>query len=658
MSLLARPSFQRVSSKFDTLLRACAHPGLYRRNGFRTLGLPVPAELRTIARRADELRMHLELGGEPEGWAFAPEPAPDHDAVRAASRALQEPVQRLLDEFFWFWPLAYPESGDDEALGCLARGDTGAATVRWSEAASRGHPAAWHNLAVYQHLLALEWEQTAAADRALLNRLYGEASDYWRHVEGDDALWSRVEARVSAMNDPQLPAGAAAKLREALPEVIARIHAEKVVRHVAAGDEDAARLHLGFAGAHLPPERLVAVLEAALQPAVGRLDVLVAQARRPTGAIEPLQAVLKAAAPDLALLATIDGHPGAPHLHGHHARLLAEAVLDGLVAYQRASGDDASCLPLLLHLLDVATAPESAKRVEQAFEVMWTNALATARATRAGDEPALPPEHLTALELINRRVMPGVAALGLSGAAARATHARVAGWLRTIAEDALRFSPAHLGWALQVTDLALALSLDAANAEALRRGRVEWISRPLAVPPEPLELGAGEMRLRIDAGGVSLGGRRVSVDDLTGLMHGCTGFSTATPKEIAWCSEEETFALTEEFFTSLPGEVKGDAAMRAVLAAFHGFLVPALVTRTVAAVRAGGMLTFGPARLEAGGVGLGEGEVLTPFARLLLAYRGDFVILASETPPGTTVELDSQSSWNVVLLPHFVAALT
>lgn len=644
-----------MSSKFDTLLRACAHPGLYLRNGFRTLGLPVPAELRVIARRTDELRLHMELGGAPDEWAFAPKPAPDHDAVRAASRALQEPVQRLLDEFFWFWPLTYPASSDDEALGHLARCDTATATALWSEAAGEGHPVAWHNLAVYQHLLALEWEQAEEADRALLNRVHAEASDYWRHVEGDDALWQLVEARVAVMNDPQLPEAAATKLREALPEVLARIHAENAVRYVATGDEETARLHMGLARAHLPAERLAGVLETALQPAVGRLEALAALARRPTGVIEPLCAVLKAAAPDLALLAAVDGPDGAPHLHGHQTRLLADAVLDGLVAYQRASGDDASCLPLLFHLLDVATAPELVQRVEEAFGVMWSNALAAAL-TAAG-EP-FPPEHVVTLELINAVVIPGVSALGLSGAAAEATNARLAGWLKTVAEDALRLSPAHLGWALHTLDQALALPMDVANAQALRRIRAEWLAETPTPGMEPLELTAGETRLRIDASGVSLNERLVSVADLTGLRHAWVGFTAATPTEIGWCSAEESFVLSADFFAELPDGANDGAAMRAVLAAFHGFLVPALVARTVAAVRAGAVLSVGTATLGADGSALAEGEPLTPYARLLLAYRDDLVILASKNQPATTVELDPQSSWNVVLLPHFVAALT
>lgn len=619
------------------------------------LGLDVPAETRAIARRADALRVNLELGGEPESWAFAPRPLPDLDGLRAAARVLQEPMQRLLDEFFWFWPLTYPEPGDDEALGRLRRSDTAAATAVWSEAAGRGDPAGWHNLAVYQHLLALEWEQTADADRAALNQVWSDASDYWQHVQADDDLWKRVAARVTAMNDPQLPGTAAERLREALPELLARIHAENVVRCMAAHDEEAARVHVRLARVRLSAERVAAVFEAAAQPAVDRLETLAAQARRQAGAIEPIRALMKAAAPDLALLAMFGGPEGAAHLHEDQARLLADTVLDGLVAYQRATGDDRSCLPLLFLLLDLATMPELVRRVEQAFGVMVDNAL-TARRTAAGEQS--PPEHVLTLELITGAVMTGVAEFDRSRSSVEATNARLAGWLKTIAEDALRQTPAHAGWALRALGMALALPMDAANAEALFQIREAWMTPRTPSGLQPLELEAGSNRLRIDPEGVTFNGAHVSVHELTGMRHAWTGFSSAEPKELAWCSASEVFELPGEFFAQPPDPEGNGAPMRAVLAAFHGFLVPALVARTLAALKAGATVTLGAATLSAEGVSLSEAGIVTPLARLLLAYEGDFVILASADQPTLSVELDPRTSWNVVLLPLFVSALT
>ena len=647
-------------SKFDSLLAACAHPELYRRNGFRILGLAVPADPRGIVRRFDELNINLELNAEPGAWAFAPRPMPDHEGLRAAARALQEPMQRFLDEFFWFWPSAYPAAGKDAAQAQLARGDTTAATLGWSQAAGRGDPVGWHNLAVYQHLLALEWEQSADSDPATLNQVWREAADYWKRVQTDERFWRLLEARIAALNDAQLPAESAVRLRERLPEILARIHAENAVRYVAANDLETARLHVELAQSHLATGRIAAVFEATAQPAVGRLENHVAQARRhaaayPADALAPMRLLVQAAASDLALLAAFAATPATAHLHGDHARLLADTVLDGLVAYQRVTGDDLSCMPLVFHLLDVATAPELAQRVEQAFGVMLENALAAAR-TAAGE--SVPPETVLTFDLINTSVAPGLAALALPPPANKAVNARLAGWLEKLAEEARAESPAHAAWAFRTLDCALDLPLDEANRVALTRMRDEWLAVPRVPQVKPFRLTAGGVTLSIDARGVALNNNLVSSADLTGVRHHFAGFSAATPLDLGWSSADEGLALDSDWFSALPEGTDTAATAREILAALHGFLVPALVARSLASLRSGGNLALGEVLLSAEGVALDEGKAAVPFASLRLAYRPDCVKISSAEFPARTVQLDPLLNWNVVLLPHFIAALT
>jgi hypothetical protein len=647
-------------SKFDQLLTACAHPGLYRRNGFRILGLAVPADPRGIARRFDELTIELELNAEPGAWAFAPRPMPDREGLRAAARALQEPMQRLLDEFFWFWPLSYPVAGQDAAQAKLAAGDTAAATVGWSQAAGRGDSVAWHNLAVYQHLLALEWEQADDADPAALNQVWREAADYWKRVQTDERFWRLLETRIAALNDAQVPAESAGRLRERLPEILARIHAENAVHYVAADAPETARLHVELARAHLPGERIAAVFEATAQPAVGRLENHVAQSRRhasahPADALAPMRLLVQAAAPELALLAAFSTTPETAHLHGDHARLVADTVLDGLVAYQRSTGDDLACLPLVFHLLDVATAPELTQRVEQAFGVMLENALNAARANAGGSPP---PEAVLTFDLINTSIAPGLAELGLPPPANLALNARLAGWLEKLAEESLAESPANTAWALRTLSYALDLPLDEANRTALTTMRDEWLAVPRAPRVKPFNLTAGATTLAIDARGINLDNRLVAAADLTGVRHHFSGFSAATPLDIGWSSAEEGLALDAGWFAALPEGTDPAATAREILAALHAFLVPALVARNLASLRSGGTVALGEALLSTEGMALGDGEAPVPFARLRLAYRADCVTLSSADTPDRTVELDPLLNWNVVLIPHFIAALT
>jgi hypothetical protein len=649
-----------LASKFDELLGACAHPDLYRRNGFRTLGLAVPVDPRGISRGFDELSISLQLGAEPGAWAFAPQPAPTSEGLRAAARALQDPMRRLLDEFFWFWPLTYPEAGADAGLAQLARGDTAAATLDWSQAAGQGHPVAWHNLAVYQHLLALEWERSADCDPAVLNQVWREAADYWQRVQADDTFWSLVQGRVSALDDPQLPPATVHRLRERLPEILARIHAENAVHYVTKNAMETARLHVRLAQSHLSAERIAAVFEATAQPAVGRLENHVAQARRqaaahPADALAQLRPLVRAAAPDLALLAAFGGSPSTAHLHGDHTRLVADTVLDGLVAYQRATGDDLACLPVVLHLLDVATAPELAQRTEQAFGAMLENALAKARAA-AGT--AVPPDHVLTLGLITESVAPGLADLALPGAAGIAASARLAGWLEKLAEEAMEKSPVNTGWALRALDHALDLPIDSANRVALIRIRDGWLKSPCKGALKPFVLVAGGSGLRIDAAGVTLNGKLVPAADLTGVRHCFTGFSAGLPRYIGWCSAEEGLALDETWFAELGGLADVDEAVHTILAAIHGYMVPSLVVRSLAAVREGGTLSLGEVQLGVDGVTFAEGEACVPFAQLRVAYCAERASLSSAANPARTVDLDPLLNWNVVLLPHLIAALT
>jgi len=97
---------------------------------------------------------------------------------------------------------------------------------------------------------------------------------------------------------------------------------------------------------------------------------------------------------------------------------------------------------------------------------------------------------------------------------------------------------------------------------------------------------------------------------------------------------------------------------RDMLAAIYAFLVPSLFERMVAAVQEGGGVALGDAELSAEGMVLFPGAPRTPFASLRLAYRADLVSITSAEDPARTILLDPLLSWNVVLLPYFIAALS
>ncbi|MBE1531182.1 hypothetical protein [Actinomadura algeriensis] len=210
-------------------------PDLYRRNPFRISGLTVHATARDIRRRTEEMRVKARLGAD-AGTGSAPlplDPPPDPDAVQAALQRLRDPVRRLEDELFWFWPAhnASVQGARDEALEALRDGRIEDAERLWADPApGRAAAVAAHNLAVLAHARALD------ADRPQDRELWAPALRHWRTVLDTDAFWDLVAARARAADDPRLGPGAADELRERLPAALMTIAAQVAVRSSRDGD--------------------------------------------------------------------------------------------------------------------------------------------------------------------------------------------------------------------------------------------------------------------------------------------------------------------------------------------------------------------------------------------------------------------------------------
>ncbi|MFI6009571.1 hypothetical protein ACIBAG_12195 [Streptomyces sp. NPDC051243] len=224
---------------------------LYRHNAFRISGLAVTATPRAVRRRVSEARAAEALGAERSGGPAAgesrwlpPDPAPDHIAVREALRRLEDPVRRVVDEFFWFWPL--PESDGAE----LKQARNAWERLAGSRTGDAGDPGgarsiAVHNLAVLHHAEALESKAFygAGTRRTLWERAYR----YWRLVLEDDGCWHWMDERIRVLDDPRLRVVDGTVLREALPAVLLDLHAQLAVDAARSkGGEDVALQHVSL----------------------------------------------------------------------------------------------------------------------------------------------------------------------------------------------------------------------------------------------------------------------------------------------------------------------------------------------------------------------------------------------------------------------------
>ena len=221
----------------ETELLKTANPQLYRANGFRILGLSVNTTPRKVRRRMAEIKAAHEMDdlAAENQHTFALDPSPSHTCIRDAGNRLLDPMTRLLDELFWFWPIEPQAAAQDPALGALAGHDVPKAIRIWRDIASRGGPAsvfAQRNQAVLHHMNALDLENAKLAGRMRgnssnglnLNVEWDAALSGWTAVGKSPVLWREVLARAKRFEDSRLSSGFVRRLRLSFLEACEHIH--------------------------------------------------------------------------------------------------------------------------------------------------------------------------------------------------------------------------------------------------------------------------------------------------------------------------------------------------------------------------------------------------------------------------------------------------
>ena len=233
-----------------------ATPHIYRLNLFRVLGLPITVTARDVQRQYNRRKIQEKLGltsSNAFGGHLALDPPPTDNDIRNAMERLHRPVDRLLDEVFWFWP-TQGDASSDPALQALEQGDVKQAEAIWlplAKVAGEGHIAT-HNLAVLAHLLALDYEGRLVTsgvtekDQKRLAHLWRRGFARWKTVlEGED-FWSMVKSRVRQLDDLQLTTGFVRRVRSALPTALLLINAKLAYAAAERGDSKLAQHHIGL----------------------------------------------------------------------------------------------------------------------------------------------------------------------------------------------------------------------------------------------------------------------------------------------------------------------------------------------------------------------------------------------------------------------------
>lgn len=636
------------------LLLAAAGPTLYLENPFRRLGLSVLATPREVLRRVDELKLSLELGTVATPWAFAPEREPTVSDIRDAAQKLKAPRDRLIAEFFWFWPESYPLGAPDEALAALDRGETLPALEVWLRSAEEGSRVARHNLAVYHHLLALDWEQHPETEACRLPEVWPQALQYWQRLADDEPLWTLLAQRVERIGDAQLSAGFIAEFRSSLPAAIAKINAMLLIHDAEHGRNERVALHGSLINLiHRDGAGVRRTLEASAAPLARRIDSFVSTARQDANdesmpALNVARTLIQNCDADLRLIETLCGGEEA---YTELSSSVADVALTCLVTHQRRTDEDQPCLTPLVYLLNMTVTPELRQRLEETYDVIRGNVGVSASGDNVPkDVSELARDHRMIAEII----IPQLDSLALSAAGRFQFTSRLVEWLEALAAAAWPGSD-DLNLADAVLATAATLPCEPAVRTRLEARRAE-IEPGLIRQKKSLWLERGNHVLVIDADGVSFDNQRLAYTEITGWRHGLT---TAGEAILAWCSDEQVFVLDPTGFFN------GDTAAAdytAIVAAFEYFVAPELVARLLDAIRHNATILIGETRLSNSGLGFPEStpavtENPVPYVRLEHRTNDGFLVITDVENPVKIHRHALSEVWNAVVAGSVIDAL-
>jgi len=377
----------RVDGHYQLLIEY-ASPELYTENPFRLTGLSVLATEREFSRHVQKVEMAERLGA---GRAGAVGPlaigAPDAEAIRAASQRIHDVERRLLDEFFWLWPL--PEYAVDAAGGPpvpLSEEQLTDAIDGWTRVAADklDHGLCAHNLAVVHHLLALDLElrqrttPLSAEECTARDKHWIETFARWREALEAPALWEELAQRIHDLGDPRLGRLTMARLRKSLPTAILSTAVRLAARAYAKDATEGGRLTDLMVGSGFEPTSV----RRAAAPLVDRIrETLSAQAtdatekatKAPTQAQLVAEALMSQAWSGLEALNRLLGEDDPIAVDSHDQVALAAA--DCLLHFARESKDWPAVLKTLKQIEFVSRGPSAKETIQGYLKTVSGNAL-------------------------------------------------------------------------------------------------------------------------------------------------------------------------------------------------------------------------------------------------------------------------------------------
>ncbi|MFC1952610.1 hypothetical protein ACFLWR_00570 [Chloroflexota bacterium] len=223
-------------------------------------------------------------------------PTYDKNARHEAQQRLIDPELRFVDEFFWFWPLSpnFAEDGD-EALMAIKQRDMKKALDIWQHHDTQSSEAniSMHNLAVFNHTMALDIEYYETSGKTISKKLTDSKLSYWKlaysrwkMLLNDERFWQRARERIRELDDPRLTTGTIHKIREELPKALLSINAKLAVEASEMNDPADMTFHISMMQQSGFDSTIVEeVIQRAVIPIRDRLKTMCIYARDETGSM-------------------------------------------------------------------------------------------------------------------------------------------------------------------------------------------------------------------------------------------------------------------------------------------------------------------------------------------------------------------------------------
>jgi len=409
-------------------------PRLYDHNAFRLTGLSVHTSLREISKVTERLEMIAKGFGAaevaPNSFSNTP---PTAEELRAGLQCLKSPEQRLLHEFFWFWPTT-DDGNSDPAIVAMNAGEITRAERVWGELADgqqelekllaqidaarsshernellkpkkdleRKTAIAIHNLAILNHMRALSRAANGSSKLSIQcadpTVAWKASVSYWSKLHKKHEFWDALAERIRGINDPRLGIETAEMIWRSLPLAIVLLNAEFAIAAAESGDFEQASIqkqlvdHSGFEKTSISD-----AFRRKLAPLKQELERLCDSTREqaletPENALEIVRQFFQAKKKYLQTFNYLLGL-GDPVRDSSHD-LVADSARACLVAYLNKTENWEAGLPLFEECLTLANSNSLRSRLEEDYETLTRN-VAGQRATRRTQATAAPPRQST-----------------------------------------------------------------------------------------------------------------------------------------------------------------------------------------------------------------------------------------------------------------------